>query len=261
MAAADRGARARGPDARDLRARERPARLPPAARVPGGQARAYRRNFLYGRRGADHVGLAAGARSRQRRAAGAGGHRSDRAGKLPGLAHPARPPRGERRGHPARPRRHARRCRRCRARRPRAPRHPSQIHLHDPDRAESDRHDHAGTAAARAAEAVATIRRADLRGRLLRRPDLGWPPPARALRHERKRWRHPHRLVFQIDRAGAAGRLHRGALGDSVPHAIAQDRRRLRRVGTDGAGRVLRAAISPSTFRSSRAACEPSSTR
>ena len=66
----------------------------------------------------------------------------------------------------------------------------------------------AGTAAARR-----RIRRADLRGRLLRRPDLGSPASAGALRHEPRRQRHPYRLVLQVDRAGAAGRLHRGAAG------------------------------------------------
>ena len=56
--------------------------------------------------------------------------------------------------------------------RPQEPRHHAEIHLHHPDRAEPDRLDHAGDAARGDAEAVAAIRRADLRGRLLRRPDL-----------------------------------------------------------------------------------------
>ena len=88
-------------------------------------------------------------------------------------------------------------------------------------------------------QAVGRVRRADLRGRLLRRPDLGRPPPARALRHEQARRRHPYRLVLQVDRAGAAGRLHRGAVGDPLAHPAAQDRRRFRRAGADGAGRIL----------------------
>ena len=59
------------------------------------------------------------------------------------------------------------------------PRHHAEIHLHHPDRAESDRLDHAGIPARGDAEAVAAIWRADLRGRLLRRPDLdGERPPA-----------------------------------------------------------------------------------
>ena len=62
-------------------------------------------------------------------------------------------------------------------------------------------------------------RRADLRGRLLRRPDLGRQTAARALRHEPERQRHPHRLVLEVDRAGAARRLHRRALGHAVAHA------------------------------------------
>ena len=57
------------------------------------------------------------------------------------------------------------------------------------------------------------IRRADLRGRLLCRPDLGRQAPARALRDEQDRERDPHRLVLEVDRAGAARRLHRRALG------------------------------------------------
>ena len=59
------------------------------------------------------------------------------------------------------------------------------------------------------------IRRADFRGRLLRRPDLERPAAARDLRDEPAWRRHPYRLVFEIDRAGAAGRLHRRALGDA----------------------------------------------
>ena len=55
--------------------------------------------------------------------------------------------------------------------------------------------------------------------------------------------RHPHRLVLEIDRAGAAGRLHRRALGDDVADAGAEDRRRKRRAGADGAGGILRAAF------------------
>ncbi len=43
----------------------------------------------------------------------------------------------------------------------------SEIHLHDPDRAESDWHDHGGGATVRAFAIVRTIRRADLRGRVL----------------------------------------------------------------------------------------------
>ena len=65
----------------------------------------------------------------------------------------------------------------------------------------------------RAPEAVATIWRADLRGRLLCRPDLGRQAPAGDPCHEPDRRRHPYRLVFQVDRAGVAGRLHRRAVG------------------------------------------------
>ena len=127
--------------------------------------------------------------------------------------------------------------------RPQGQGHHAEIHLHHPDRAEPDRHHHAGDAPRRALETVAAIWRADLRGRLLRRPDLGRQAPARDLRDGQDRRRHPHRLVLEIDRAGAAGRLHRRALGDAVADAGAEDRRRLRRAGADGAGGILRAAF------------------
>ena len=122
-------------------------------------------------------------------------------------------------------------------------RHPAEIHLHDPDRAEPDRHDHDRGATRRAAEIVGGIRRADLRGRLLCRPDLGRPAPARALRHEQERQRHPYRLVLEVDRAGLARRLHRRALGRAVADARDEDRCRLRRARADGARRILRAAF------------------
>ena len=108
---------------------------------------------------------------------------------------------------------------------------------------------------------VGGARRADLRGRLLCRPDLVGGAPARALRHERARRRHPHRLVLEVDRAGAARRLHRGAVGRDVAHARAEDRRRFRRARADGAGGVLHAAIFRSTFPRCGAACAPSSRR
>ena len=50
---------------------------------------------------------------------------------------------------------------------------PPEIHLHHPDGAESDRHHPAGVAPRRDAEARGGAWRADLRGRLLCRPDLG----------------------------------------------------------------------------------------
>ena len=204
------GARA---DARHLWPRQRPAGLPPFARIPGGQAQARRRHHLHRRRDPDHLRLAAGARSGQRRAAGARRHRHYRAGHLSGRAQPADPARRQHGRHSARPRGHADGRAGGRARRPQAPRHPAQIHLHDPDRAEPDRHHHGRAAPPRALAAGGSPRRADLRGRLLRRPDLGRRASAGALRHEHARRRHPHRLVLQIDRAGAAGRLHRGRLG------------------------------------------------
>jgi 2-aminoadipate transaminase len=45
-----------------------------------------------------------------------------------------------------------------------APRHPAEIHLHHPDRAESDRHHHGRGAPPRTPRAVGTLQRADLRG-------------------------------------------------------------------------------------------------
>ena len=113
----------------------------------------------------------------------------------------------------------------------------------------------------RAFKTVAAIWRADLRGRLLRRPDLGRKAPAGDLRDGQDRQRHPHRLVLEIDRAGAAGRLHRRALGDAVADAGAEDRRRFRRAGADGAGGILRAAFCHPCAETERAACAPSSTR
>ena len=95
----------------------------------------------------------------------------------------------------------------------------------------------------RHAAARRTAWRADLRGRLLRRPDLERRAPARALRDEPERQRDPLRLVLQVDRAGAARRLHRGAVGDHVAHAGAEGRRRLGRARADGARRILRAAL------------------
>ena len=90
-----------------------------------------------------------------------------------------------------------------RARRPQAPRHPRQIHLHHPDRAEPDRHHPAGAAPGRAAEAVAAARRADLRGRLLRRPDLGRPPPP---------------AIYAMSKRG--GVIHIGSFSKSIAPAL-----------------------------------------
>ena len=72
----DRCAPARRHDARDLWPGQRPARLPAAARVSCREAQAHRRHRLHGRRNPHHLGFAAGARSGQRRPAGARRHRS-----------------------------------------------------------------------------------------------------------------------------------------------------------------------------------------
>ena len=129
------------------------------------------------------------------------------------------------------------------ARRSQGSRHPPEIHLHHPDGAEPDRHDPERAAPRRTAQAVGRIRRSDLRGRLLRRSDLGRTTPAGALRHGQGQPRHPHRFVLQVDRAGAAGRLHRRRLERAVAHAGDQDRCRLGRARADGAGGILRAAF------------------
>ena len=91
--------------------------------------------------------------------------------------------------------------------------------------------------------------------------DLIWdgkrPPAIHAM--DKHGQRDPYRLVLEIDRAGAAGRLHRRALGDAVADAGAEDRRRIRRAGADGAGGILRAAFRQPMCRNSTAACAPSS--
>ena len=63
--------------------------------------------------------------------------------------------------------------------------HPAEIHLHHPDRAESRPAPSCRRSAGRVAAAGGGARRADLRGRLLCRPDLGRPAAAGDLRHER----------------------------------------------------------------------------
>ena len=116
-------------------------------------------------------------------AAGARRYRAGRTGDLSGRADPADAAR--RRGGRHSPGRsgHADGRAGGGACRPQEPRHHAEIHLHHPDGAESDRVNHAGDAARGAAEIVARIRRADFRGRLLRRSDLERRAPARALRH------------------------------------------------------------------------------
>ena len=67
IAAAECGAQTRGAHALDLWGEQRTAGLPAAARVPRRQAQGRCGHRLHGRRHPDHVGLAAGARPRQRR--------------------------------------------------------------------------------------------------------------------------------------------------------------------------------------------------
>ena len=138
-----------------------------------------------------------------------------RAGDLSGLAQPADAARRQGGRHPARPRRHAHgRAGRARSPTSSASGITAEIHLHDPDRAEPDRHHHAGgaprrTAASSPAQYGVPIFEDDCYA------DLIWdgkrPPALYAMSHDRRR--HPYRLVLEVDRAGAAGRLHRRALG------------------------------------------------
>ena len=179
-----RRAQARGQDARHLRACQRSAGLSSLARISLGETEARRRHRLHRRRHPDRLRLAAGARPRQRDAAGPRRHRDHRAGHLSGRAEPADTARRQCGRHSARSGRHADGRAGGRARRPQAPRRHAEIHLHHPDRAESDRHHHARDAPRRAPEARGAIWRAGLRGRLLCRSDLGRTAPARALRDE-----------------------------------------------------------------------------
>ncbi len=235
------GARGQGPC--DLRSRQRTAGLSPLARISGAEVQAQRRYRLWRRRHPHHLRLAPGARSGQRHISGPRRHRDHRAGMLPRLDQPADAARRQCRRHSARPRRHAHGGSGVGARRSQAPWRAPEIHLHHSDRAEPDRHDLERGAPARIAAFGLRTRRADLRGRLLCRSDLGRQTAARALRHEQRCGRHPYRLVLQVDRAGAARRLHRRRMDAHFAHAGDQDRRRLRRARADGARRILPGAF------------------
>ena len=181
----ERRAHARGHDAGDLWSGQRPAGLPAAARISGAKAQAHRRHRLHRRRNPHHLRIAAGARSRQRHpAARAATPSSPRPATYQGALNRLDPARRQCRRHSARRRRHAHGCARRRARRSQAPRRAAEIHLHHPDRAESDRHDFERGAPARIAAARRRARRADLRGRLLCRSDLGRQAAAGAVCHE-----------------------------------------------------------------------------
>ncbi len=123
-----RGPQARGQDARHLWACQRSAGLPSASRISDGKAQARCRHRLRRRRYPDCLWLAAGARPRQRDAAGARRHRCCRAGYLSGRAESADPARRQRDRHPARPGGDADRRAGGRARRPQAPRRHAEIH-------------------------------------------------------------------------------------------------------------------------------------
>ncbi len=240
----ERRAGARGQGPRDLRSRQRAAGLSSAARISGAEAQAQRRHRLRRRRDPHHLRLAAGARSGQRhlcwRAAtpsiieqecyqgslnrltrlgvNAVGIPLDRDGmRMDALA--AALDDLKRRGV-----------------------RPKYIYtiptVQNPTGtilSEARRHE--------LLRLACRIRRADLRGRLLCRSDLGRQTAAGAVRHEQRRRRHSYRLVLQVDRAGVARRLHRRRMAAAVAHAGDQDRRRLRRARTNGARRILPGAI------------------
>ena len=81
------------------------------------------------------------------------------------------------------------------------------------------------------------------------RHHLGRRAAACPLRHEPAWRRRSYRLVFEIDRACAARRLYRRALGADVPHPAAQAGRRIRRHRADGARGILLAAFQRAHFR------------
>ena len=120
---------ARGPHALHLWAAQRAARLPAAARVPGQEAQELRRHRLHGGRDPDHLGLAAGARPRQRAAAGEGRHGAGRGGQLRRHAVPAHAHRRQRHRRAAGPGRHAHGCACRRAGGLPAPGHQAEVHL------------------------------------------------------------------------------------------------------------------------------------
>ena len=135
--------------------RSRPTASPTArraiapARISRRKTEARCRHRLHRRRHHDRLRLAAGARPRQPDAAGARRYRDRRAGNLSGLAEPADAARRQHGRHSPRRRGHADGCAGVDARRSQAARHHAEIHLHHPDRAEPDRHHHAGGAARR----------------------------------------------------------------------------------------------------------------
>ena len=184
---------------------------------------------LHGRRYPAAVGLAAGTRSRQRRAARARRHRHLRGGQLPRHDQPAA--RGSASTSSA-SRSTATACGWMRWKR-RSPisrqGRAAEIHLHHPDRAEPDRDHPRRRPPHEMLRACRAVRRADLRGRLLRRSDLGRQTAAGDLRDEQdgnvihigsfsKTIAPALRVGFIV----APWSMH-------VAHAGAQDRRRLGR--------------------------------
>ena len=119
--------------------------------------------------------------------------------------------------------------------------HDAEIHLHGADDPEPDRQHHAARAAAPVPRRRGRIRRADLRGRVLRRPDLGRHGRAAGALFARSEPGHPYRLVLEDIGPGLAARLCRRRLGVHEPHGRDQERRRQRhrRARTDGRRRVF----------------------
>ena len=132
-----------------------------------------------------------------------------------------------------------------RARRSQAPRHPAEIHLHHPDRAEPDRHHPARSAPAE------LLRLARAHGVPIFEDDCyadliwdGQRPPALYAMSEHGGVIHIGSFSKSIAPALRVGYIVAPWEPD-VAHAGAQDRRRLRRAGADGAGGILPAAFRP----------------
>ena len=122
--------------------------------------------------GPGHLRLAASPRPGQRRAARARRPGDRREGHLRRHPEPPRRAAGRCARRRTRLRRHAHRPPQRRAGVAEAPGPATEVHLHDPDGAEPDRHGDAGSAPARATRDSSSLRGGHLRGRLLRRPGL-----------------------------------------------------------------------------------------
>ena len=122
-----------------------------------------------------------------------------------------------------------------------------------PDHPESVRQHPAVGAPPADAGARAAVRRADLRGRMLRRSDLGRRCAAGAVCDGSEAGR-AYRLVLQDARAGAARRLRGGRVAGAVAHDRLQDRQRHRRARSDDRRRVLLQVLRQACRRADRRA-------